>query len=222
MTQILRTLVGSRAHKLHTEESDWDWRGVYVNPTSEILKLGGTTQQTNWIEGKEDDTSFEVAKFLLMSTKCNPSCLEIFMGPDHPVAIQDAVWGMRLRELFPHVWNSTDVKNAFSGYGLNQRKKFLDNKDIRPHKYAVAYLRTLYNAVQLLETGTFSLDTSDTPIYETLKRWKNKDYTVGEVIQITYDWEKKLEESYKNNPDKKTNLEPVNEFLLEVRKEFWN
>lgn len=221
MIQILRTLVGSRAHNLHTDDSDFDFRGVYVNPTSEILKLGGATQQTNWIEGQTDDTSFEIQKFLMMAVKSNPSTLEIFMGPDYPVNIQHATWGLKLRELFPHVWNSTDVYNSFKGYGKNQQKKFLEEKDTRPHKYAVAYLRTLYNAVQLLSTGTFSLDTSNTPIYETLKRWKNKEYTVGEVMQTTHEWEQELKDIYESCEKKETNLEPINEFLLEVRKEFW-
>lgn len=221
MTTILKVLVGSRAHGLHTEESDYDWRGVFVTPTQDILKIGGTTQQTSWIEGKEDDTSWEVGKFLLMATKCNPTVLEVFKCSTHPVAIQHALWGMRLQGLFPHVWNSNDVRNAFVGYGLNQRKKFLDNKDVRPHKYAVAYLRTLYMATQLLETGDFSVDMTNEPIFPVLKRWKNKDYGLGEVIDITREWEGKVEVAYQKNPDKKTNIDPVNEFLLQVRKDFW-
>jgi len=221
MTTILKVLVGSRAHGLHTEESDYDWRGVFVTPTQDILSLGGTTKQTSWIEGKEDDTSWEIGKFLLMATKCNPTVLEVFKCSTHPVAIQHAVWGLKLQELFSHVWNSTDVRNAFVGYGLNQRKKFLENKDVRPHKYAVAYLRTLYMAVQLLETGDFTVDMTNEPIFPTLRAWKNKDYRLGEVIDITREWELKVEEAYQKNPDKKTNIEPVNEFLLDIRKEFW-
>lgn len=221
--EILRVLVGSRAHNLHTEESDYDWRAVYVNPTTEILKLGGTTQQTSWIEGKEDDTAWELGKFLLMATKCNPTILEVFQAEALSSVMSDksGLFGEKLQTLFPHVWNSTDVYNAFRGYGKNQQKKFLEEKDTRPHKYAVAYLRTLYNAVQLLSTGTFSLDTSNTPIYETLKKWKNKEYTVGEVMQTTHEWEQILKKTYESCERKETNLEPINEFLLAVRKEFW-
>jgi len=226
MNTILKVLVGSRAHGLHTESSDYDWRGVFVTPTQEILKLGGTTQQTSWIEGKEDDTSWEIGKFLLMATKCNPTVLEVFKAKAH---FEDDIereyfnqYGKHLKALFPHVWNSTDVRNAFVGYGLNQRKKFLENKDVRPHKYAVAYLRTLYMAVQLLETGDFTVDMTNEPIFPTLKAWKNKDYRLGEVIDITREWEIKVEEAYQKNPDKKTNIEPVNEFLLQVRRDFWS
>lgn len=224
--QILRVLVGSRAHGLHTEDSDYDWRGVFVTPTTEILRIGGHPDQTNWIEGKEDDTSWEIGKFLLMATKCNPTILEAFKAQAY---FEDDIarayyneWGKQLKALFPYVWNSTDVFNAFRGYAKNQQKKFLDKKDTRPHKYAVAYLRTLYMGVQLLETGDMTLNMEKTPIFDALRRWKNKEYTVGEVMDLTAKWEQKVEEAYKRNPDKKTNLEPVNEFLLEIRKEFWS
>lgn len=223
--QILRVLVGSRAHGLNTEESDWDWRGVFVTPTQEILKLGGTTTQTSWIEGKEDDTSWEIGKFLLMATKCNPTILEAFKAPHHSdddIARQNYnQYGKHLQALFPYVWNSKAVMDAFIGYGLNQRKKFLENKDVRPHKYAVAYLRTLFLAEQLLLTGDFSLNMADTPIFDTLLRWKNKDYQVGEVIQVTHEWEKKVRSAFERNPDKQTEIEPINNYLLEIRKEFW-
>lgn len=220
--QILKCVVGSQAHKLANKDSDFDFRGVFVVPTTEILKLGGVTQQTNWIEGKEDDTQWEIGKFLNMAVHCNATVLEVFLAPDALVPIQNAAFGMQLRKLFPYVWNSTDVMNAFIGYGRNQRKKFLDNKDKREAKYATAYLRVLYNAWELLSSGkTFSVDMSQTPIYETLKRFKTKDYEMGEVMQTCYDWEKKVVEAYNKNPDKKTDINPVNDFLLKVRQKFW-
>ena len=60
-----------------------------------------------------------------------------------------------------------------------------------------------------------------TPIFETLKRFKAGKYSRGEVIDHTYYWETKVLEAYRHNPDKQTNLEPVNEFMLKVRREFW-
>ena len=37
--EILKVLVGSRAHELHNKNSDYDYRGVFVLPTSEIFSL---------------------------------------------------------------------------------------------------------------------------------------------------------------------------------------
>ena len=219
--QILKVIVGSQAHGLATPESDYDYRGVFVIPTTELLKLGGHKEQTNWIEGKEDNTSWEIGHFLNMAVHSNPTILETFLAPSIPTPIQNANFSMELRELFPYVWNSNDVMNAFIGYGRNQRKKFLDNKDNREAKYATANLRVLYNAYEILTTGTFSSNMKETPIFETLKRYRNKEYKMGEVMQTCYDWENKVKEAFEKNPKKETNLEPVNEFLLKVRKNFW-
>lgn len=223
--QILRTIVGSQAHGLATPKSDFDYRGVFVIPTSELLSLGGNVKTTSWIEGSDDDTSWEIGHFLNMATHCNPTVLETFLAPrERFMGAQETrtdKLGRELQELFPHVWNSTDVKNAFIGYGLNQRKKFFDNKDSRAPKYATAYLRTLYNAYELLSTGTFNVNLEKTPVYELCKQFKAGDYTPGEVINECFKWETEVLKAYKANPDKKSNLEPVNEFLLKVRKEFW-
>lgn len=223
---ILKTIVGSHAHGLASSDSDIDYRGVYIIPTSELLKLGPVHDHTSWIEGNEDDTSFEIGKFLFLATKCNPTILETFLAPEvNPIEeilkTRANNYASELRALFPYVWNSVDTKNAFIGYGLNQRKKFFDNKDKRAPKYATAYLRTLYNAWELLSTGTFHVNLEGSPVYEQCKRFKAGDYTHGEVIQSCWDWETKVLKAFKENPDHKANLEPVNEFLLKIRKEFW-
>lgn len=230
MKQILKVIVGSQAHGLAKPESDFDYRGVFVVPTQEILKLGGHVEHTSWIEGKDDDTSWEIGKFLMMATKSNPTVLETFLAPraDMQTMMPDAFFnkkfyefGEELRGLFPYVWNSADVKNAFIGYGINQRKKFFDNKDSRAPKYAAAYLRVLYNAYELLSTGTFTIRIADTEVGEQVRRFKNGEFTHGEVIQACWDWETKVIQAFNKNPDKKTDLKPVNDFLLRVRKEFW-
>jgi len=227
MIQILKVLVGSRSHGLATPNSDYDYRGVFVVPTSEILKIGGSPDHTQWIEGNIDDTSWEIGHFLFLATKCNPTILETFLAPmtniEWPESANDLPilqYRDELRALFPYVWNSNDVKNAFIGYGLNQRKKFLDNKDGRPNKFAAAYLRSLYNAYELLTTGTFTIRIIDTPVGHMVKNFKEGNYTPGEVINECLKYQKLVEEAAVNNP-KEANLEPINEFLLKVRKEYW-
>lgn len=220
---ILKTIVGSQAHGLATKDSDYDYRGVFVVPTVELLKLGNTTRTTSWIEGDNDNTSWEIGHFLNMATHCNPTVIETFLAPlaETDINAKETIIGEQLRELFPHVWNSTGVKDAFIGYGINQRKKFFDKKDERAPKYAAAYLRVLYNAYELLSTGIFSVDLTETPIYKTVRKFKNGDYTPGEVINECFKWETEVLRAYKANPNKETNVEPINEFLLKVRREYW-
>src|SRR5204862_543499 len=130
------------------------------------------------------------------------------------------------RTLFPHVWNSNDVKNAFIGYGINQRKKFFDNKDKRAPKYATAYYRVLFNCYELLSKGTFTVNLSTLPdadqeVYKTAKNFKEGRYTHGEVIEACWQMETRVLKAFEANPDKKTNMEPVNEFLLKARRMNW-
>ena len=216
MKQILKILCGSRAHHLDNEHSDYDYRTVFLAPTSELLKIGAKQTKTDWNEKEQDkdETGWELGHFLFLATKCNPTILECFLAP----IIEQTDEGVELRKQFSRVWNSKGVFDAFRGYGFNQRKKFLDQKDSRPHKYAVAYLRTLYNAWELLSTGTFSVDMRQTPIYETLKRFKAGEYEIGEVMQNTFDWEKKVINAYENSKDKFTDFDQLNAFLLKIRK----
>ncbi|MGI8419396.1 MAG: nucleotidyltransferase domain-containing protein [Candidatus Levyibacteriota bacterium] len=218
--QILKVVVGSQAHGLATAKSDIDYRGVFVIPTSEMLKLGNKVHFTSWNEGSDDDTSWELGHFLNLAIHCNPTILETFLAPlDERSPITN--YGKELRELFPSVWNSTDAKDAFIGYGINQRKKFLENKDNRRAKYACAYLRVLYNATELLENGIFSVDMSNTPIFETLKKWRNDEFEMGEVVQISEEWKEKIEKIYSEKPKKEADLKKINNFLLKVRRECW-
>jgi predicted nucleotidyltransferase len=211
--QILKVLVGSQAHGLATPESDFDYRGVFVAPTRALLTLGTPHATTTWIEGKEDNTSWEIGHFLHLATKCNPTILETFLAP----VVETTPWGTELRALFPHVWNSTDVMNAFIGYGHNQRKKFLEDKDQRALKYATAYARTLINAWELLTSGTFTVAIINRPEGDFVARIKRGEYTAGEVIDFCREWEEKVRTAYATNPDKKTDLNEVNKFLLSCR-----
>ncbi|MGH7204248.1 MAG: DNA polymerase beta superfamily protein, partial [Candidatus Levyibacteriota bacterium] len=116
--QILKVIVGSQAHGLATQKSDTDYRGVFVIPTSELLKLGNKVHFTSWNEGSDDDTSWELGHFLNLAIHCNPTILETFLAPtDERSTLSN--YGKELRELFPFIWNSADVKAAFIGYGIN-------------------------------------------------------------------------------------------------------
>lgn len=243
---LFKTIVGSHAHGLAGPDSDIDYRGVFVQPTRELLAIGPKAATSSWIEGQEDDTSYEVGHFLFLATKSNPSILEVFRAPLAPAPpwtvpptglafYQPTYAPLLIENLFPHVWSSQGVRDAFMGYGRNQRTKLFSDKPQdagRRHKYAVAWLRTLYNAHCLLTTGTFDMDVIGTPVEPTLRTWKagrgiygTEKYpvpmTVHEVIQVCQEWEQRVQEAYEANPDKRTEVEPVNDALLRIRKDFW-
>ena len=213
---ILKVLVGSRAHGLADKDSDYDYRAVYVLPTSKILSLGFKYKGNDWIEGKEDNTAYEIGHFLQLATHCNPTILEVFKAP----IMEYTEDGMKLRELFPYVWNPKQAFDAFVGYGLNQRKKFLDKKDNRPARFAMAYLRTLYNLLELLANEDFSVIIKDTGLKTLLMKYKKGNYSIGKVIDLaedlTNDASKLLKDCH-HQP----NLEKVNEFLVDIRRRYW-
>ena len=214
---ILKVLTGSRAHKLHDKDSDYDYRSVYVLPTSDILSLGYKYKGNDWTEGdKHDNVSYEIGHFLQLATKCNPTILEVFRAP----IVEATEEGRKLVELFQYVWSPKQAFDAFVGYGLNQRKKFLDKKDNRQNKYAVAYIRTLWNLIELLETGTFNIEIKQEELRKILLKYKKGIYTPGDIINQA-EYFTKLARIALEDCKQKPNLEKVKQFLLDIRKESW-
>ncbi|HNP61861.1 MAG TPA: nucleotidyltransferase domain-containing protein [Nitrospirales bacterium] len=181
---LLKVLVGSHAHGLASEESDRDYRRVYVIPTEEMFQLGYKYPATKWTKGDGDETAWEVGNFLLLGTQGHPLILETLLAP---IITADA-WGEQLRMLLPALWSPPKAFEAFTNYADNQRTKFLNKKDGRPAKYAAAYIRVLYNLCELLESGSFHIRIADTPAGERLFRIKNGQYRLGEVM----DWGEEL------------------------------
>jgi len=217
MTIILKSLVGSRAHGLNTDTSDWDWRGVHVHQTSEILSLFHKYSPTSWLEGDVDETSYEIGHFLQLCTKANPSVLEVLLSDEPKV---NTPYADEMRALLPLMYNPQDAFNAFAGYSKNQQKKLLDNSQGRRLKFGVAYVRTAYNLVELFETGTFSLRVKDHRHKEELFRIKDNELSDGKIIDIAEEYiniAKTLLPTVKNHQD----IAAINAFLLKVRKDFW-
>ena len=212
---ILKVLVGSQAHGLAGPDSDADYRGVFVTPTDWLFRLDFKYKGSRWIEGQEDETYWEVGRFLSLATHGHPLVLETFLAP----VVTADVWGRELLTLFPSLWTPQTAYEAFVSYALNQRKKLLGKKDARPGKYALAYLRVLFNLCELLETGTFTVRTSDTSLGETLRQVKADALSAGQIVDAG---ERLLQDATRSlalcphQPD----LETVNAFLGRLRKAF--
>jgi len=225
--QILKVLVGSRAHGLADEDSDHDYRGVYVNATTDILSIGHKYRGNHWVEGEdEDQTAYEIGHFLKLATKCNPSALEVFKAPvqqTNPKGTGEKhfpVLGDELQELFPYIWNPKDVFNAFVGYSSNQRKKMINKKDDRGPKFACAYIRTLVQLHDLLSYGTFDLKVKEGKYKDLLVEIRKGNYKPGQLLDIA---EELIEECkvLRDECNQEPDLDKVHKFLMKVRKQYW-
>jgi len=96
----------------------------------------------------------------------------------------------------------------------------LDKKDGRPVKYAMAYLRTLYNLINLLTKKTFSLKIDNPKVKEALTNIRKGLSSYGQIVDAgeqLIGLAKACLEKYKNEP----NLEKVNKFLIDIRRRYW-
>jgi hypothetical protein len=226
---LLRSLVGSRAHNLARPDSDYDFRGVFIVPTVDLLALGHNTKNTQWIEGKVDDTSWEVGHFLFMATKCNPNILDMFRAAPWPLTELDelaAATGTLLLRLWPYVVSRTQARDAFLGYAHNQFKKMMDQEAVdtpRVWKFGTTYLRVLQQGIDLQQTGEYSLAAEDGTWRDLLRAVREGRCTRGEIIDNAVQLQAGLYQAEQESvlPDA-PDLEAVNDFLLMARRQFWD
>lgn len=77
---LLECVCGSRGYGLHTEESDWDFHGVFMlDPLSALMP--GSPQQVS--SSNNDCVYWELRRFLELLGKSNPSALEL-LGTTKP------------------------------------------------------------------------------------------------------------------------------------------
>lgn len=230
MIEIMKVLIGSRAHGLHRPDSDYDYRGVFVVPTRDILSLNGSRKNTNWNEGAVDETSWEIGHFLHLASKCNPTILEVFGAPVHSYSTTEMLYG--LKDLLPHLLDSRAIFNAFKGYSHNQWKKLASdqygNERGRVTKYAVAAVRVLMQGQHLFNTGEMLVDfrNSPEPYLLELKMFRNSldnnELTNGQILDRIERWRTGMWQAMEDRREPFVqDLEPVNDFLLRVRRTFW-
>ena len=230
---IMKCLVGSKAYKLDNEFSDTDTKSVFLWPTSKILKIGVEPKIKQTVKEDEDNMSMEMEHFLRLSLSSNPTILELYKSP---ILESDNIeMANELRNLFPYVFSSKGVYNAYFGYSRSQHKRMFNESNVfkERSKLAVAHLRVLIQGIELLRTGTFSVEVLDK--YDVLiglkehhswnvylKDIKNGLVDIGQIINTSELLKAELDKAYQENPNKEKDLEPVNNFLLKIRKEYWD
>ncbi len=159
MKVIHKVVVGSRLHGLAKEDSDRDYRGIFMHPLHDILNPFKRVKNTSWIEDDVDDTSYELADFCKTATFGNATILEVLWSNQ---IIETTKIGKELVANKHRFLHSKKIFDAHRGYAHNQYTKMnLFTPDERTPKFAVAYCRVLLQGISLLKTGDFDPEIPD-------------------------------------------------------------
>jgi len=155
---IAKVVVGSRLHGLHNEQSDYDYRGIHMHNMKDILSPFKTLKNTTWIEGDEDNTSYELADFCKSAVHGNATVLEVFFSDQ---IISTSAIHQEMKDNWQKFMDTDKFVMASKGYAQNQLNKmqlFEDdgiNGQRRTGKFVVAFMRVIWQAIEFLRTGQF-------------------------------------------------------------------
>jgi hypothetical protein len=148
---IFRCIIGSRAYGLESEESDTDYRGVFLPPADRHWSLYGVPDQIDRPENQEQ--YWELQRFLVLALKANPNVLECLYTPlvDKATPLAEELLGMRAAFL------SRLVYQTYNGYVLSQFRRM--QADLRNHgqiktKHVMHLIRLLIAGIGVLRHGT--------------------------------------------------------------------
>jgi len=147
---IFRCVIGSRAYGLDDEESDTDYRGIFL-PTADLhWSLYGVPEQVECHETQEH--YWELQRFLVLALKANPNVLECLYSPLIEKVTPLAKELLEMRSSFL----SRLVYQTYNGYVLSQFNKM--QADLRNHgevkqKHVMHLIRLLISGINVLRHG---------------------------------------------------------------------
>lgn len=207
MAKILtKVLVGSRLHGLHNERSDYDWRGIHIHPLKEVLSPFKTLKNTSWIEGDEDDTSYELADFCKQATHGNATILEVFFSNKIQTTTPTAD---KMRANWQKFIDTDRFVLASRGYAHNQYNKMnlFESQGVkgqeRTSKFAIAYIRVLWQCAEFLKTGEFKCQIDDPELRGfllTIKPMTVKEIQqyIPKLTEMFMEMQKRVTDAYAN------------------------
>lgn len=220
---LAKVVVGSRLHGLNTETSDWDYRGIHIHPTKWVLSPFRTLKNTTWIEGDEDNTSYELADFCKQAVHGNATILEVFFSDK---IVSTSPIHAELRENWRKFIDTKRFVAASRGYAHNQWNKFYNFVDVggngqhRTAKFAVAFLRVMWQCEQFLLTGSFPCSLRNSDIYGLLTKIKPLSVEeiqplVPEIVAAMGDMDRRVSAAMAGSPymDMTPDIEWIEDFI---------
>jgi uncharacterized protein len=113
---LLKCISGSRAYGLHTEQSDTDYKGLFIAPPDLFYGFSCPAQVNN---ESNDILFYEWRKFMELLLKNNPAILELLATPDDCVLYRHPL----MDSIRPEYYLSKLCSQTFAGYAQSQIKK---------------------------------------------------------------------------------------------------
>lgn len=162
-TPVLVGVGGSHAYGMAHAESDVDYRGCYVAPTTEFFGLH--KPQETYDRHDPDVAMHEVGKTLWLASKGNPTVLELFFYSEYAVRTDIGDLLIANRDLFiTERIRSTHVGYAYEQFNRLKRREsgsFSSDTAKRTEKHARHILRLVQLAERTLTTGVFDIVVPD-------------------------------------------------------------
>lgn len=145
-----RCIIGSRAYGLEGDDSDTDYRGIYLPPADLHWSLYGVPDQIDREETQEQ--YWELQRFLVLALKANPNVLECLYTPLVETITPLGEELLQMRSSFL----SRMIFQTYNGYVTSQFKKM--QSDIRNQgqvkwKHVMHLIRLLISGISVLRQG---------------------------------------------------------------------
>jgi hypothetical protein len=115
---IFEGIVGSQAYGIATPTSDVDKKGVFIQDQDSILGFGYVDQVN---DTKNDQTFYEIKRFIELLASNNPNILELLNLPDDCIVYKDPIFDLVLERKNSFITKM--CRNSFGGYAVEQIRK---------------------------------------------------------------------------------------------------
>jgi uncharacterized protein len=194
---------GSHAYGTQREDSDDDFRGVFVAPRRDLYRLKRPAETFD--RQDPDVTLHELTKFCKLAASCNPTVLEVlWVEPLHASAIGRELIGAR--DLFL----SRRAMQTYGGYARQQLERAVrgtggsrGQQHFRREKFLLHTMRLLDTGLHLLRTGEVKVRVDDPtalwdrarqPLATVVEQFADLDSTLAQAVAdsplpVEPDWE---------------------------------
>ena len=117
MELLFKAIVGSQAYGTNNENSDIDYKGVYISSLEDLFKI----DNDDFISVNKDESYFEVSKFLKLLSKANPNAIELLFTPEDCIVYKHPLFDMILEN--KEIFMTKKCSDSFFKYAQTQINK---------------------------------------------------------------------------------------------------